>query len=422
MSKRLVAAVVVALVAMVLAGILAYQPAAQTQTNTSPRLGSPPSRAPGSDLAHSLLRAVIERGNEVSFKATQTIILWYPTGSSACITNVVHKAPNLTRTDYLPSATATSGYRVVISDGESTWHYEPSLGVVFHMPGTAPDKSRGGSRGGPGADSPGTVSAAGGDGLALIEANYDISLVSTESLAGRKAHVIKLKPKNPGNPSRRIWVDTELPFILRTEKYGPDGFISSLSFYNYIEFTSQIDDDVFRLQVPPGVAIVTIPGTEDLMTLEELQKKAGFAVPVPEFVPAGYVLEGGTLTRRGDAEVAHIRFTDGLNTISFFVEPPAPRAGRRPGVPGFSDDVGTMNVGRQVALDGSKGLLADYQDATLVRWEASGYEFTLIGEVDESLLLDMAKSVDAPQPRTPARDSFGGSVIKFFYEFFWAGR
>ncbi|MGE5594385.1 MAG: sigma-E factor regulatory protein RseB domain-containing protein [Betaproteobacteria bacterium] len=419
MSKRLAAAVIVALVAMVLAGILAYQPAAETEMNTSPGPGSS-SREPGSDLAHSLLRAVIERGNEVSFKATQTIILWYPTGSSACITNVVHKAPNLTRTDYLPSATATSGYRVVISDGESTWHYEPALGVVFHMPGTAPDKSRGGS---PGAGSPGTVSAAAGGGLALIEANYDISLVSTESLAGRKAHVIKLKPKNPGNPSRRIWVDTEFPFILRTEKYGPDGFISSLSFYNYIEFTSQIDDNVFKLQVPPGVAIVTIPGTEDLMTLEELQKKAGFAVPVPEFVPAGYVLEGGTLTRRGDAEVAHVRFTDGLNTISFFVEPPpAPRADRRPGLSGFSDDVGTMNVGRQVALDGSKGQLADYQDATLVRWEASGYEFTLIGEVDESLLLDMAKSVNAPEPRIPARESFGGSVIKFFYEFFWAGR
>ena len=410
MSKRLAAAVIVALVAMVLAGIVAYQPAAETQTNTSP--GS------GSDLARALLRAVIERGNEVSFKATQTIILWYPTGSSACITNVVHKAPNLTRTDYLPSATATSGYRVVISDGESTWHYEPSLGVVFHMPGTAPDRAR---RQMPGTG-PGTVSAAGGTALALVEANYDISLVSTESLAGRRAHVIKLKPRHPGSPSRRIWVDTEFPFILRTEKYRPNGFMSSLSFYNYIEFSPEIDDSVFKLQVPPGVAIVTLPGAEDLVTLEELRKKAGFAVPVPGFVPAGYILEGGALTRRGDVEVAHVRFTDGLNTISFFVAPPTPRADRRPGPPGIADQFDMVSLGRQVALDGARGQLADYQDAKLLRWQASGYEFTLIGEVDESLLLQMAESVDAPESQIPAKGPFGGSVIKFFYEFFWTGR
>lgn len=410
MSKRLAAAAIVALVAMVLAGIVAYQPAAETQTNTSP--GS------GSDLARALLRAVIERGNEVSFKATQTIILWYPTGSSACITNVVHKAPNLTRTDYLPSATATSGYRVVISDGESTWHYEPSLGVVFHMPGTAPDRAR---RQKPGTG-PGTVSAAGGTALALVEANYDISLISTESLAGRRAHVIRLKPRHPGSPSRRIWVDTEFPFILRTEKYRPNGFMSSLSFYNYIEFSPEIDDSVFKLQVPPGVAIVTLPGAEDLVTLEELQKKAGFAVPVPGFVPAGYILEGGTLTRRGDVEVAHLRFTDGLNTISFFVAPPTPRADRRPGSPSIADQFDMVSLGRQVALDGARGQLADYQDAKLLRWQASGYEFTLIGEVDESLLLQMAESVDAPESRIPAKDPFGGSVIKFFYEFFWTSR
>ncbi|NLG78679.1 MAG: outer membrane lipoprotein carrier protein LolA [Firmicutes bacterium] len=411
MSKRLAAAVVVALVAMVLAGIVAYQPAAETQTNTS--LGS------GSDLARALLRAVIERGNEVSFKATQTIILWYPTGSSACITNVIHKAPNLTKTEYLPSATATSGYRVVISDGESTWHYEPSLGVVFHMPGTAPDRAR---RQKPAGTGPGTVSAASGSVLSLIERNYSVLLVSTESLAGRRAHVIKLKPVHPGNPSRTIWVDTELPFILRTEKYRPNGFLSSASFYNDIEFWPQIDDSTFRLQVPPGVAIVTLPGPGDLVTLEELQDKAGFAVPVPGFVPAGYILEGGTLTRRGDVEVAHLRFTDGLNTISFFVAPPTPRVDRRSGPASIADQFDMVSLGRQVALDGARGQLADYQDAKLLRWQASGYEFTLIGEVDESLLLQMAESVDAPESRIPAKDPLGGSVIKFFYEFFWTGR
>ncbi|MGE5587946.1 MAG: LolA family protein [Clostridia bacterium] len=411
MSKRSAAAAILALTVTVLAGLVACQSAAETQTNTGP----------GSDsgLARALLRAVIERGNEVSFKATQTIILWYPTGSSACITNVIHKAPNLTRTDYLPSVTATSGYRVVISDGESMWHYEPSLGVVFHMPGTTPDAA---GRQKPSGSGPGTVSAASGSALSLIERNYSVSLVSTESLAGRRAHVIKLKPVHPGNPSRTIWVDTELPFILRTEKHRPNGFLSSASFYNNIEFSPEIDDDVFRIQVPPGVAIVTLPGAENLVSLEELQRMAGFPVPVPGFVPPGYILEGGTLTRRGEAEVAHVRYTDGLNTISFFVAPPTPRVDRKPGPSGVSDEFDVAAFGRQVALDGARGRLADYQDAKLLRWQASGYEFTLIGEVDESLLLEMGKSVAAPESRAQAKDPFGGLMIKFFYELLWTDR
>ncbi len=412
MNKRLACAVTVALVAMVVIGIVAYQPAAETQTNTGP--------GPGADQALALLRDVIERGNEVSFKATQTIILWYPTGSSACITNVMHKAPNLTRTEYLPSATATSGYRVVISDGESTWHYEPSLGVVFHMPGTAPERARQQKPG----TGPGTVSAASNSAFSLIERNYTVSLMSTESLAGRRAHVIRLRPVNPGNPSRRIWVDTEYPFILRTEKYRPNGFLSSLSFYNDIEFMPEIADDAFRLQVPPRVAIVTLPGAGSLVSLEDLQKRAGFSVPVPNVVPAGYVLEGGTLTPREDVQIAHIRFTDGLNTISLFIVPPVSGAtGRRPGGPNIEDQFDAVSLGRQVLLDdGTKAQLADYQDAKLLRWLKSGYEFTLIGEVDESLLLQMANSVDPPQSQEPLRNRFEGSVIRFFYEFLWTGK
>ncbi len=393
--------------------IAVCQPVAHMRTNTpanSARLDG--------EFALALLRKVVETGDQVSFRATQTVILWYPIGGGACIANVVHKAPNLTRTEYLPSATATSGYRVVISDGTSAWQYEPSLGVVFHMPGggSRPDGQNMG--GGPG----------GRSDMALIEANYDVSLVATESLAGRKAYVISVEPRHVGNPSRKIWVDSELPFILRMEKYRPIGFISSLSFYNHIEFSPSIDDDVFRIQVLPGVAVVTLPGTQDLMAAEELEKAAGFAIPMPEVVPDGYVLEGGTLSPRGGLQMAHIRFTDGLNTISYFVAPPMGNEslarGLGQGGATIADGFDMLSLGRQVPLDGVKAQLADYQDAKLVRWYASSYEFTLMGEVDESLLLAMARSVPRPAHQAPAKGPlpFPGQVVRFLYQFFWMER
>lgn len=402
---------------MAIVAIVAYQPVAHTQANTSARAGA--------EFALALLKKVVEAGDQVSFKATQTVILWHPTGSNACITNVMHKAPNLTRTEYLPSATAMSGYRIVISDGQSTWHYEPSLGVVFHMPGPGSRPDRQQERGTPA----GAVAAAGGrtkpaiDTISLIEANYEVSLVRTESLVGRKAHVISVSPHHAGSPSRKMWIDIELPFILRTEKYGPNGLLSSLSFYNHIEFSPVISDDAFKIQVLPGVAIVTLPGVEDLVTLEELKGKAGFAVTMPAFVPGGYVFEGGALSPRGNLQVAHLRFTDGLNTISYFIAPLTGNEGPLRGDPTIADQFDMVSLGRQVTLDGVKGQLANYQDAKLLRWRTSGFEFTLIGEVDESLLVAMAESVRPPEPpRGPGKEPFSGQVMKFFYQFFWMSR
>ncbi len=368
-------------------------------------LGSVAAEAETSAL--SLLRRVVEEGDNVSFRATQTVILWYPTESSACITNVVHKAPNLTRTEYLPSATSTSSYRVVVSDGQSTWHFEPSLGVVFYMPG---DGAASGAE------------TAGLDPMALIEANYVVTLVATETLAGRKTHVIELEPRHGGNPSRKIWVDAEFPFILRMEKYRPDGPISSLSFYNHIDFHPTIEDDAFLIRVPPGVAIVTLPGVGNLMSLEELQRRAGFTVVLPEFVPDGYVLEGGALSLQGNARVAHVRFTDGLNTISYFVAPPGAGEVTLRRSQSLAGSFDAVSSGKTVPLGEAEGQLADYRDAKLLMWRTSSYAFTLIGEVDESLLVAMAKSVPRPRTQEPARKPFAGQVVRFFYQFFWVGK
>jgi len=348
-----------------------------------------------SEIAMSIIQQVAERSGSVSFKATKTVILWHPSGTSACISRIIHKAPNLTRTEYLPSSASTSGFRTVISDGKSTWHYEPSLQVVFHMPqaSSLPDSNAGNVES---EDFNNTRD------MFLIRANYDISLVATENLVGREAYVIKLEPRYPGNPSRKIWVDMEYPLILRTEKYGPDSVMSSVSFYNQIEFFPQLSEDLFELDIAPNVAKVELPVSGKLIPLDELEQEANFPIPVPGFVPPGYVIEGGLLSLYKAFPAAHIRLTDGLNTISYFVSPRISRDRRE------EDNVSTMS---------------DASGAKVLRWSRQGHDFTLVGEVDESLLIRMAQSVSAPpMPGDSEQQSLSHYLTRFLYQLFWIER
>jgi outer membrane lipoprotein-sorting protein len=357
--------------------------------------GSSDVNSSDSEVAIDIIEQVAEKSGSVSFKATKTVILWNPSGTSACISNIIHKAPNLTKTEYLPSSASVCGFRTVISDGKSTWHYEPSLQVVFYMPErpSIPDGDNNG------------IKSEGCDrkkDMLLIKANYNISLIATENLVGRQAHVIQFEPRHPGNPSRKIWVDKEYPFILKTEQYGPDGTMSSVSFYNQIEFFPQLGDDLFRPDIPPHVAKVELPVSGDLMPLDRLEREADFPIPMPGFVPPGYVIEGGILSLYKAFPAAHIRLTDGLNTISYFVSPRIAR------------DVG----GRDSVLSGS-----DISGANVLKWSVRGYDFTLVGEVDESLLEEMARSVSAAyMPGNSPQQSFSQYLGRFFYQLFLIDR
>ncbi|NLS45033.1 MAG: hypothetical protein GX969_04765 [Firmicutes bacterium] len=343
------------------------------------------------EAALEIIERVAENTGNISFKAAKTVIMWHPPGTTACMSNITHKAPNLTKTEYLPSSSSTCGLRTIISDGKSTWHYEPSLEVVFHMPeipslhDDLKDKNEGGK--------PNRIKD-----IALIKDNYEVSMVSTENLIGRSAYIIELKPRHFGNPSRKIWVDKEYPFILKTEKYGSDGALSSVSFYNQIEFFPFFDDDIFKLDIPSNITKVELPVLSGLIPLDELNRKADFSIPMPEFIPPGYVIEGGILSSYKPFPAAHIRLTDGLNTISYFVSP---------GTGGNNKGQDTLST------------MADMSGVNVVRRSEKGYDLTLVGESDESLLKKMAESIHPPLIQNkPPRHPLVDYLSSFLYQLF----
>jgi hypothetical protein len=133
-------------------------------------------------------------------------------------------------------------------------------------------------------------------------------------------------------------------------------------------------------------------------------------VTEPRYVPPGYLLVRKLSFRRPGMEFVHLRYTDGLNTISLFQErrpgdapdgpgsseasrrsaavpradsPDAPRPHRHPGGPG----------GR---MDGPGGDWQQLSCGQRLSWTWGDTRYTLVGNISAAELRRMADSIPRP--------------------------
>ena len=96
-----------------------------------------------------------------------------------------------------------------------------------------------------------------------------------------------------------------------------------------------------------------------------------FKVIIPGYVPKGYVLSGTTVMQICHERVVHLKYTNGINTISLFerVELKTP-------------DTPPDAVKRPIS----------YPSTQVVNWRQNGVVFTLMGDVSHSELRKIADS------------------------------
>lgn len=215
----------------------------------------------------------------------------------------------------------------------------------------------------------------------LVLKNYQASLVGQERLLGRLVDVVTLKPRKGSGPSRKMWIDRLTGVVLRTEQYNSAGKLVSRSAYLSVDWNANPDDSLFA--VPAGWKQVQSPlQPERHLDKAELSKQIGFTVRQPSYVPPGFVLDGFHLVYRPNMLAsAHIRYVDGLNSISVFEQrfPPGARRGR-----GFQ-------WGRRMGKRGNCEFFTSSEGNVLVK-EAGGIRFTVVGDLPET---ELQKVIDS---------------------------
>lgn len=213
----------------------------------------------------------------------------------------------------------------------------------------------------------------------LVLKNYQTVLSGQEQLLGRQTDVVTLKPRQGDGPSRKLWIDRATGVVLRTEQYNSSGKLVSRSVYLSVDWKANPPDHLFT--VPEGWKQVNAPvQAERHWQKEDLSRRLGFTVREPGYVPPGFVLDGFHLVIRPNAQPsAHIRYVDGLNSISIFEHRCPPGRGR-----GFQ-------WGRRMGRRGNCEFFTSQEGNVLVK-EVGGIRFIVVGDLPEG---DLQKVIDS---------------------------
>jgi len=155
----------------------------------------------------------------------------------------------------------------------------------------------------------------------LAERNYDARVVGRATVAGRACDIVEVAPRGRGQRVWRLWLDRETSFALKRERYNVEGELTSGTEYLEVAFGVEASPESFR--VPPGWMVVDTDGSGVRLEVSELERRVGFPVAPPRYVPSDYVFLGGYVQRRGrwEPEMAELRYTDGLRVLSVFQRP-----------------------------------------------------------------------------------------------------
>jgi len=150
----------------------------------------------------------------------------------------------------------------------------------------------------------------------LAERNYVARVAGESQVAGRPTRIFEVSPRHGGAVVFRLWLDRDTGFALKRERYNVEGKLTSGTEYLQITFGAQVPPDAFS--IPPDWRQVDLDGSGERLTLAELSRRVGFPVLEPTYLPPGYVLQGGSVQRRGrhGFEAAELRYTDGLRLLS----------------------------------------------------------------------------------------------------------
>lgn len=272
---------------------------------------------------------------------------------------------------------------VTVSNGETTWTYDPHENTVMQM--EMPDMSEDIQM-----DYVGMI------GGILNES--DVSFSGLEEFDNRTVYVMRLRPKESENPlfasNVKVWIDKETWMPLKYEIYDEDeNPMISFEIRN-LKVNTGISDDEFEFEIPDGAKVEVIDLNEikppEEMTLEEAKDTAGFDILLPSYIPDGYEFDHALFSNSSatfeDEVFERVTLVyksgdDWLHISEVFYET-------------GSSDTSVMDGAETVSINGSEGKFVAFTQTNLLRWAKGDIELTIMGMVDKDEIVKVAESMN----------------------------
>jgi sigma-E factor negative regulatory protein RseB len=200
-----------------------------------------------------------------------------------------------------------------------------------------------------------------------LEPHYDIQLKGDARVADRAVQMLEIKPRDEFRYGYMLWLDQETAMPLQSQLIDDQGSVVEQILFTDIEVPAEI----------PATALEPTIDTSGFTTLRA-PEAAPLAAEIPwraAALPGGFKLSVATQSQiaGSDKPVEHLVYSDGLATVSVFIEDPSTQA---------EVGEGFSNVGSTNAYS-----------LTL-----SGRKVTAVGEVPRQTVRSIASSLVAEQP------------------------
>jgi negative regulator of sigma E activity len=320
--------------------------------------------APGQNVTPRqwLVRAA-RAADKVSYRALETVRVSGSRRGQSQKINLSH-VPDATRREYLDERGRVER---IVGEGEHyNWQYLPAQKETIYSPALRIDQELWEER-----------------SLDRLFGNYEVTLLAPATLAGRICQGVSLLPRSGHlGPSKKLWVDKATGLVLQSELVSSDGATRITSELSNLQFQKNIPEQEF---IPPASAkkqsilyehMAVLP----LSALAKQWRHRLLVIPQP---PAGYYLESARLVKRGRQEFVHLRYFDGLNTLSLFQAPTGERKSASISALDKETVRGSATAWRYDPPFGS------------LSWSEAGVKLTLLGDLPKMELLRLARNTGA---------------------------
>lgn len=219
----------------------------------------------------------------------------YPTEA-----HIVQGAKGRYRMEYVLPEEARG--RIVFSDGETNWQYEPKQNLLAKTPMVAMTEQK--DR----------------EVEELIESNYQIALVSDQAqAAGRPAYLLDLWPNMEGKSSQRRWIDKQTYKTLRIETHYTDGILARMVMYDHVALPATVTDADFLPMHTKTTHIVDPPATEFSLATRVIPTRYA-NLGLKSQAALSFQLIEISSSQIDNAPAIQLLYTDGIETVSIFVQ------------------------------------------------------------------------------------------------------
>lgn len=164
---------------------------------------------------------------------------------------------------------------------------------------------------------------------------YTFSHAKSDRVAGRATHVVDVKSSDAMRYGYRFWIDTDTHMLLRSMMFEGEGPAVDQMMFTQIEFPEEIDTARFEVvnpgsqdnnrQLPsPDLAVAKAEAQADTQSDNQQGQELDDEQTIVTFgaLPVGYerVSETLSIMPESNGPVRHVMFSDGMASISVYVE------------------------------------------------------------------------------------------------------